>query len=87
METAAVPSAPAGRYVVFEFHAKYSNRALAIESVVETLCEDGSGASPGTHCAEDVPREEQRYRLRSSTHGVRVFASKPRLRYSARAGS
>jgi len=41
METGAVPSAPPGRYVVFEFHTRYSNRLLAIESVVETLCEDG----------------------------------------------
>lgn len=40
-ETAAVPSAPPGRYVVFEFYTRYLNRPLVIESVVETLCDDG----------------------------------------------
>lgn len=40
-ETGAVPSAPPGRYVGFEFQTKYSNRPLAIEDVLETLCEDG----------------------------------------------
>src|SRR5712664_516759 len=39
--TATVPSAPVGRYVVVEFQAKYSNRQVAFENVVEMLCADG----------------------------------------------
>ena len=37
----AVPNAPPGKYVSFAFRAVYSTRALAIEDVLEMLCDDG----------------------------------------------
>jgi hypothetical protein len=39
--TSAVPNAPPGKYVSFAFRAVYSNRSLAVEDVLEMLCDDG----------------------------------------------
>lgn len=41
METRSVPSAPQGRYIVLEYHSKFSRRSEAFESVTEMLCDDG----------------------------------------------